>query len=141
MKKIVQLSEYEYDKLIASSNLNEEKIKELAIKRINDEERLPIELIIDIPNDFKREFKFTVRGYSSPTKATWMEYDEKRQIIEYIEERMRTWMYNRFDFIPNRLTFLQERINAYDKARSWFIGLTVSGWGIAIVIMLKTLLK
>ena len=137
MRKIVQLDEYEYNKLADLAKLNEEQIEERAIKLWKEKGVAEITIKID-----------TGRNYDDNCRidcSTYFSYKDNRFFIpENIRERFRKIikedvMWN----IEERFGDLKGVINKFNREAKWigytkfiFHMMALSGWAVATVLFL-----
>lgn len=137
MRKIVQLDEYEYNKLAELAKLNEEQIEERAIKLWKEKGVAEITIKIDTGRDYNDYFHIDC--------STYLCYKDNRFYIpENVRERFRKIikedvMWN----IEERFGDLKGAINKFNQKAKWigytkfiFYMMALSGWAVATVLFL-----
>lgn len=137
MRKIVQLDEYEYNKLADLAKLNEEQIEERAIKLWKEKGVAEITIRIDCGRDYDD-------NYCIDCSTSFFYKDNKFYIPENIRERFRKIikediMWN----IEERFGDLKGAINNFNR-KAKQIGyikfilymMALSGWAVATVLFL-----
>lgn len=140
MEKIIQLKEYEYNKLIEASILNESEIKRLADRmykknRINE---MQITVLVDSEDGtlvLKPKSNIYGNGKYSLT------FTEKRQIIDFTEKWALKFMKYKFGESIDKVNFLRKDILKFKRMkRKWFTA-AIIGWIIAVTSLIFTVLK
>ena len=137
MRKIVQLDEYDYNKLADLAKLNEKEIEKLAIDLWKEKGVAEITIKIDTGRDYN--------DYCRIDCSTYLFYKDNRFYIpENVRERFRKIVKENVMWdIEERLGDLKGAINKFNREAKW-IGYTkfvlymiaLSGWAVAAVLFL-----
>lgn len=137
MRKIVQLDEYDYNKLADLAKLNEKEIEKHAIDLWKEKGVAEITIKIDTGRDYN--------GYCRIDCSTYLFYKDNRFYIpENVRERFRKIVKENVMWdIEERFGDLKGAINKFNREAKW-IGYTkfvlymiaLSGWAVAAVLFL-----
>ena len=137
MRKIVQLDEYDYNKLADLAKLNEKEIEKHAIDLWKEKGVAEITIKIDTGRDYN--------DYCRIDCSTYLFYKDNRFYIpENVRERFRKIVKENVMWdIEERVGDLKGAINKFNRVAKW-IGYTkfvldmiaLSGWAVAAVLFL-----
>lgn len=144
MEKIIQLSEYDYDKLVEKAKMTESKIKEEAYRIYKEKGMVSLNLSLGFRDRYGEEDEITLyaSAYVSEFKNDKfpLSYEDKQRLIDFTEKRILKYMQKRFGKNISRANYLIKDIEKQKNMRKTFIGLTVIGWVVAATLLIITLL-
>lgn len=137
MRKIVQLDEYEYNKLAEVAKFNEAKIEEKAIAMWQDRGVAEIKISVDTGTNYND-------NYHINCKAHVFYKDEKFQIPFELREKFREIIQENIMWnIEQRFGGLKKVINKLNQEKRWISHakfilyiMSFSGWAVATVLFL-----
>lgn len=137
MRKIVQIDEYEYNKLTELAKLNKQQISKRAIELWEKEGVAEIRFTLDAGTD-----RFDV--FTLDCKSSVFYKNEKFQIPSELRNRFRKIiddevMYRieeRFGGLVKVVNRYNKKIDSLDKLRLILWGIAASGWAVAAVVLL-----
>lgn len=137
MRKIVQIDEYEYNKLTELAKLNKQQISKRAIELWEKEGVAEIRFTLDAGTD-----GFDV--FTLDCKSSVFYKNEKFQIQSELRNRFRKIiddevMYRieeRFGGLVKVVNRYNKKIDSLDKLRLILWGIAASGWAVAAVVLL-----
>lgn len=136
MRKIVQIDEYEYDKLTELAKLNEKQISQRAIELWEKEGVAEIRFTLDTGEDYFNTFTLDC-------KSSVFYKNEKFQIQSELRNRFRKIiddevMYRieeKFGGLVKVVNRYNKKIDSLDKLRLILWEIAASGWALAAVIL------
>ena len=137
MRKIVQLDEYDYNKLADLAKLNEKEIEKHAIDLWKEKGVAEITIKIDTGRDYN--------DYCRIDCSTYLFYKDNRFYIpENVRERFRKIVKENVMWdIEERFGDLKGAINKFNREAKWFgytkfvlYMIALSGWAVAAVLFL-----
>lgn len=141
VNKIVQLSEWEYDRLADKANASDKKIEELAEKMYKEKGAYEISLSLELKNDI--EDRLTIRPYSY--FRDWDKFEvsmpDKKRLAKFVKTRAQYYMEKEFGSHITNINYLLEERKKLKLTKFKFIGLTIAGWLGALMLTLMCLFK
>lgn len=138
-ERIVQLSEYDYQKLYDKANLNEEKIKELAEEYYKERGVFSIDITQNLINRYGIYTTHKVHtmcsengnGKTGPLKPLISEKD-RRRISLLLDEVVSEKFKERYGDVLEFEKKLNSEMNIFYWSKYILYGLAFSGWGVAV---------
>lgn len=139
--RIVQLREWEYNKLVDKANANDKKIQELAEEMYKEKGAYEISLSLELEKDI--EDKLTIQPYAY--FYDWDKFEvsmsDKKRLAKFVKTRAKYYMEKEFGSHITNINYLLEERKKLKLTRIKFIGLTIAGWLGASTLTLMCLLK
>lgn len=138
-ERIVQISEYDYQKLYNKANLNEEKIKELAEEYYKERGVFSIDITQNLINRYGVFTTHKVHtmcfengnGKTGPLKPLISEKD-RRRISSLLDEVIAEKFNERYGDVLEFEKKLNSEMNIFYWSKYILYGLAFSGWGVAV---------
>lgn len=138
-ERIVQISEYDYQKLYNKANLNEEKIKELAEEYYKERGVFSIDINQNLKNRYGIYTTHKVHtmcfengnGKTGPLKPLISEKD-RRRISSLLDEVIAEKFNERYGDVLEFEKKLNSEMNIFYWTKYILYGLAFSGWGVAV---------
>jgi hypothetical protein len=138
-ERIVQISEYDYQKLYNKANLNEEKIKELAEEYYKERGVFSIDITQNLINRYGVFTTHKVHtmcfengnGKTGPLKPLISEKD-RRRISSLLDEVIAEKFNERYGDVLEFEKKLNSEMNIFYWTKYILYGLAFSGWGVAV---------
>ena len=136
MRKIVQLEQYEYDKLAELAKLNEEQIEKRASELWEEKGVAEIKVTIDMGTDYDGTFSINCNAYM-------MYKDEKFKIPNELRERFSKivkddimWnIENKFGDLVKMINVFRRKKKSLNHAKYSLWGIAASGWAAFVTYM------
>jgi hypothetical protein len=144
MREIVQLEKSEYEKLVRSTQANEERIERLAQEMYEEKGTLGIKLEVDSRTDTWTD-KITLRA-SSYVKD-WdnvtfpISMEDKRLIVNTVNSIAKRMIWKRFGHLAEDHVAFAKKAKELERYKGKLLTLTVAGWLCAILLTLITVTK
>lgn len=147
MKKIIQLDEYDYNKLVEKAKMTEKQIQDGIKTEIDKINLVNVKISLDCGNNWNDEFRITanldydIAGYHrysddwQPIRI--VSYDQCRKAVDRIHRWMTEQISERYGMDAK---IINSNRNAYKNRWKWyafFIILSASGWAAAITTWLN----
>lgn len=138
-ERIVQLSEYDYQKLYDKANLNEEKIKELVEEYYKERGVFSIDITQNLTNRYGNYTTHKVHtmcfekgnGKTEPLKPLISEKD-RRRISSLLDEVVSEKFKEKYGDVLEFEKKLNSEMNIFYWMKYILYGLAFSGWGVAV---------
>lgn len=137
VRKIVQLDEYEYEKLVETAKLNEKQIEEKALEMWKKNGVSEINVKVDIGRDYKDIFSIKCYPYTFykdekfviPEKIReWITKIAKKNFAEIIEKH--------FGELTSTINYYTAKKEKLDMKSRFLTLLAASGWAVAAIVLL-----
>lgn len=146
MERIVQLTEFEYDKLSEQAQYNQNKIEQIAEELYKEKGIYSIKLTIDTYNDIEGFIKFRIYSYINERDANYkLSFDDSKKIISTFDEVALKMMQRKFGKLVDNINLHNQNVDKFEKWKSdfrfKFIGFTMFGWLAAVASIFAICLK
>ncbi len=134
MEKIIQLTEYKYNKLIETAKLKEQEIEQRAKKLFEDNGFLGVLLDLNMKDqykDFKIHTYIRIHDWESMFK---LKYSDEKRIIKYIDEKVQRLIKIKYGDYLSVLSNLYNELDKVKRTKTKFLVFTITGWFIAIIL-------
>jgi hypothetical protein len=147
VKKIIQISEADYNELIEKANYNVEQIRQEAEKIWEETGKFKITIgMYDTDKISEYEVRHTIKvdsfisEWGNDTKIK-LNYDEKKRIVKFVNERVTKFIkvkYGKNILAYNKLLAEIEKLKNF-KAK--WTGIMIFGWLLSVGIIILSILK
>lgn len=138
-ERVVQLSEYDYQKLYDKANLNEEKIKELAEEYYKERGVFSIDITQNLINRYGvyRTHKvhtmcFENANFKTGSLKPLISEKDRRRISSLLDEVVSEKFKERYGDVLEFEKNLNSEMNIFHWTKYILYGLAFSGWGVAV---------
>lgn len=136
MKKIVQLEQYEYDKIIELSKLNEEQIEKRAMELWKEKGVAEINIKIDMGNDYDDTYSIDCKAYMFHKDEKFkISYDLRNRLSEIIKENVMWNIENKFGGLTKAINLFKQKTETLNYAKYILWGIAASGWASFVAYM------
>lgn len=137
MKKIVQIDEYEYNKLTELAKLNEQQIYKRAIELWEKEGVAEIRFTLDAGTDSFDTFTLDCKSSIFYKNEKFKIQSELRnRFRKIIDDEVMYRIEERFGGLVKVVNRYNKKIDSLDKLRLILWGIAASGWAVATVVLL-----
>ena len=139
MRKIVQIDEYEYDKLTELAKLNEQQISKRAIELWEKEGVAEIRLTLDTGKDYFDMFTLDCKSSIFYKNEKFVIQEELRnRFRKIIDDEVMYQIEEKFGGLVKTINRYNKKIDYLDHLKLILWGIAASGWaGAAVVLLMK----
>lgn len=143
-KRIVQLYDYEYQKLFELAKMTDQEVYDLADKMYREKGPASIKIQVAIGDnrhynyDRFHDIMIDVDSYvaSSEIYKFSLSNSEARKIKTFVDNKVLQYMQAKFGENINKLNYLERDIRSFSNLRKSFLIITVLGWIIAGILLI-----
>ena len=137
MKKIVQLDEYEYNKLAELAKLNAEQINQKAADLWEKKGVAEIEINIETGHDTRHVFRIDCRPYIKYRSERFFIPDKLRERFrKIVKSELNNSVEQKFGKAVDMINICNNKIDSVNKTRFLWMLVAASGWAVAAVTLL-----
>ncbi len=137
MRKIVQIDEYEYDKLTELAKLNEQQISKRAIELWEKEGVAEIRFTLDTGKDYFDTFTLNCKSSVFYKNGKFVIQEELRnRFRKIIDDKVMYLIEKKFGGLVKVINRYNKKIDSLDHLRLILLGIAASGWAVAAVALL-----
>lgn len=147
MEKIIQLEEREYNQLFDKASLNENQIRELAEQYYRDRGVFRIDIKTEVAGNYTgylnyKTFSFTTENglYCQNAFAPIISERGRRKIESIMEKLAKETLQHKFGDVIGVRNHYQALVNKFAMLRWICYTIAISGWTVATILIIKTLL-
>jgi hypothetical protein len=140
MEKIVQLKDWEYQRLIKKADLKEDEIKDLSEKMYQEKGTFRLDLRFNFKDDYDWSGGFKVIGDIKDEKSFDIPLSAKKRIIDHAENRFLEYLEKKFNREFGDIYTLRKELKRVRRERMIMHSFTVLGWLMAVSITIYNLL-
>ena len=141
VNKIIQLSEWEYNRLADKANANSKKIEELAEEMYKEKGAYEVKLSLYMKQDVEEQFVFRSYSYIKDWDRFEISMEDKRRLVQFIESRSLDYMKRKFGNQISNINILTNERKQLQLTKLKFISLTIAGWLGVLILTLICLFK
>lgn len=136
MRKIVQIDEYEYNKLTELANLNEQQISQRATELWEKEGVAEIRFTLDTGTDYFNTFTLNCKSSVFYKNEKFVIQEELRnRFRKIIDDEVMYRIEKKFGGLVKVINRYNKKIDSLDKLRLILWGIAASGWAVAAVAL------
>lgn len=137
MRKIIQIDEYEYNKLVETANFNERQIDEKALALWRKNGVAEIDINVKTHTDYNDKFSIKCDTFVFyKTEKFFIPEQIRHRFQRIINENIMYAVENKFGGLIELVNIYNKKINILNYWRYILYGIAASGWAVATTILL-----
>jgi hypothetical protein len=142
MNPIHQLSDRDYKELVEKANLNEKEIEHRAFKKYEELGTHAINIKIDIQDGYDENVLLKVRSSYSDWKTKFpIKKEDRKKVLDFIDSRAYDLIYDKIGDPIEVINKYRDRKSRLGNMQNRFLAFTVTGWLVAVLLVVIYLLR
>lgn len=129
MEKIIQMTQYEYDRIADLAKINEDEINNRAEKLWKERGAATINIKVDTGTDYDNNYSIDCTAYLFYKDDRFqIPYELRRRFEKIIDENIMRDIEGRFGGLEKAITAFKKKQESLDHSKYYLWGLVTTGW-------------